>query len=90
MDSLKVSIPVIVENGVTKTLSDKFTLMAGDTVLDNYAVAYTIGAITNPDMQPVRNGEGYFLNPITGQYEAPGAAHFTTDGLRSNIKCSVS
>lgn len=61
---------------LAKLLSqEKAYIVANGKRLNNQSIAFTIGCISNPAMEPDRNKAGQVLNTFTGRPEPDGVAH---------------
>lgn len=56
--------------------------------LDHSAVAYVIGVISNPDMQPDKE-EGQYLNTFTGEREQDGSSHLVLERTGCGVQVSL-
>lgn len=53
------------------------------------SVAYAIAMVSNPEMQPVKNDDGAYLNPFKGEYESAGKAHVYLEHTENGVSLKM-
>ena len=53
------------------------------------SVAYAIAMVSNPEMQPVKNEDGTYLNPFRGEHESPGKAHVYLEHTEKGVSLKM-
>ena len=53
------------------------------------SVAYVIAMVSNPEMQPVKNEDGTYLNPFRGEHESAGKAHVYLEHTEKGVSLKM-
>lgn len=53
------------------------------------SVAYAIAMVSNPEMQPVKNEDGTYLNPFRGEHESAGKAHVYLEHTEKGVSLKM-
>lgn len=53
------------------------------------SVAYAIAMVSNPEMQPVKNDDGTYLNPFRGEHESAGKAHVYLEHTEKGVSLKM-